>query len=68
MKLKYFNFLSQDDQHAATEEKSALEEAQRNEAKERKAKGYEWVPKYFELVSLRLSLVATHVLFSNRSR
>jgi hypothetical protein len=43
--------IEHDDQIAATEEKSALEEAQRNAAKERKAKGYEWVPKHFELDS-----------------
>jgi hypothetical protein len=35
---------------AATEEKTALEEAQRAAAKERKMKCLEWVPKYFEQV------------------
>lgn len=39
-------------QQAATEEKSILEEAQRFAAKERKATGFEWVPKYFEWVWL----------------
>lgn len=52
--------IEKDDQHAATEEKSALEEAQRNGAKERKAKGYEWVPKYFELDSDSDSYVYLH--------
>ena len=42
--------IENDDQQAATEEKSILEEAQRNAAKERKSIGYEWVPKHFELV------------------
>jgi hypothetical protein len=37
-------------QVAATEEKTALEEAQRAAAKERKMKCVEWVPKYFEQV------------------
>lgn len=35
---------------AATEEKTALEEAQRAAAKERKMKCLEWIPKYFEQV------------------
>jgi hypothetical protein len=35
---------------AATEEKTALEEAQRAAAKERKMKCLEWAPKYFEQV------------------
>jgi hypothetical protein len=37
-------------QVAATEEKTALEEAQRAAAKERKMKCLEWAPKYFEQV------------------
>jgi hypothetical protein len=37
-------------QVAATEEKTALEEAQRAAAKERKMKCLEWIPKYFEQV------------------
>jgi hypothetical protein len=37
-------------QVAATEEKTALEEAQRAAAKERKMKCVEWIPKYFEQV------------------
>ena len=36
------------DMHAATHEKHILEEMQRNEAKERKAKMEEWVPRLFE--------------------
>ncbi|GFG28685.1 hypothetical protein Cfor_05970 [Coptotermes formosanus] len=40
--------IARDDQVAATEEKTALEEAQRAAAKERKMKCVEWVPKYFE--------------------
>ncbi|XP_063244066.1 oxysterol-binding protein-related protein 8 isoform X2 [Bacillus rossius redtenbacheri] len=37
-----------DDQVAATEEKTVLEEAQREAVKVRKLKGSEWLPKYFE--------------------
>lgn len=37
-----------DDQVAATEEKTVLEEAQRATAKERKHSGIEWFPKHFE--------------------
>ncbi|XP_066999126.1 oxysterol-binding protein-related protein 8 isoform X2 [Anabrus simplex] len=40
--------IARDDQTAATEEKSVLEEAQRGAAKERKVKCVEWVPKHFE--------------------
>ncbi|XP_011413025.3 oxysterol-binding protein-related protein 8 isoform X5 [Magallana gigas] len=36
------------DMHAATHEKYILEERQRNEAKERKAKMLEWMPRLFE--------------------
>ena len=36
------------DQNAATNEKSILEDCQRREAKERKAKMEEWVPVLFE--------------------
>ncbi|XP_048731335.2 oxysterol-binding protein-related protein 8-like isoform X2 [Ostrea edulis] len=36
------------DMHAATQEKYILEERQRNEAKERKAKMLEWIPRLFE--------------------
>ncbi|XP_026672371.1 oxysterol-binding protein-related protein 8 isoform X1 [Ceratina calcarata] len=39
--------INRDDQVAATEAKTQLEEAQRERAKERKAKGQEWVPKNF---------------------
>lgn len=39
--------INSDDQIAATEAKTQLEEAQRERAKERKLKGQEWVPKYF---------------------
>ncbi|XP_076041457.1 oxysterol-binding protein-related protein 8 isoform X3 [Oratosquilla oratoria] len=40
--------IKNDDQVAATEEKTILEEAQRSEARERKVKCEEWVPKYFQ--------------------
>ena len=43
--------IGKDDQTGATEEKSKLEEEQRAGARERKATGTEWVPKFFELVS-----------------
>ncbi|XP_043578652.1 oxysterol-binding protein-related protein 8 isoform X6 [Bombus pyrosoma] len=36
-----------DDQVAATDAKTQLEEAQRERAKERKLKGQEWIPKHF---------------------
>ncbi|XP_058806826.1 oxysterol-binding protein-related protein 8 isoform X4 [Phymastichus coffea] len=39
--------INNEDQTAATEAKTALEEAQRERAKERKAQGQEWLPKYF---------------------
>ncbi|XP_014615032.1 PREDICTED: oxysterol-binding protein-related protein 8 isoform X1 [Polistes canadensis] len=39
--------INRDDQYAATEAKTQLEEAQRERAKERKNNGQEWVPKYF---------------------
>lgn len=39
--------INNDDQTAATEAKTCLEEAQRERAKERKALGQEWIPKYF---------------------
>ncbi|XP_011701289.1 PREDICTED: oxysterol-binding protein-related protein 8 isoform X1 [Wasmannia auropunctata] len=39
--------INRDDQVAATEAKTRLEEAQRERAKERKSLGQEWVPKYF---------------------
>ncbi|CAB3367713.1 Hypothetical predicted protein [Cloeon dipterum] len=40
--------IHRDDQVAATEEKTVLEEAQRAAVKERKAKCEEWIPRYFE--------------------
>ncbi|XP_059488912.1 oxysterol-binding protein-related protein 8-like isoform X2 [Neocloeon triangulifer] len=40
--------IRRDDQVAATEEKTVLEEAQRASVKERKAKCEDWTPKYFE--------------------
>ncbi|XP_074660916.1 oxysterol-binding protein-related protein 8-like isoform X3 [Tubulanus polymorphus] len=40
--------ISRSDNDEATNEKSILEEAQRLGAKERKAKGTEWTPRYFE--------------------
>nr|XP_031836822.1 oxysterol-binding protein-related protein 8 isoform X8 [Nomia melanderi] len=39
--------INRDDQVAATDAKTHLEEAQRERAKERKLKGQEWIPKYF---------------------
>ena len=45
--------IENDDQLAATEEKSILEEQQRAGARERKATGAEWQPKFFELVRKR---------------
>ncbi|XP_077268083.1 oxysterol-binding protein-related protein 8 isoform X2 [Temnothorax americanus] len=39
--------INSDDQVAATEAKTRLEEAQRERAKERKHLGQEWIPKYF---------------------
>ncbi|XP_076277425.1 oxysterol-binding protein-related protein 8 isoform X7 [Lasioglossum baleicum] len=39
--------INRDDQVAATDAKTQLEEAQRERAKERKLKSQEWVPKYF---------------------
>ena len=45
--LAVTNAINNDDQNAATEEKTKLEEAQRERAKERKMMGQEWLPKYF---------------------
>ncbi|XP_015591922.1 oxysterol-binding protein-related protein 8 isoform X2 [Cephus cinctus] len=39
--------INNDDQIAATEAKTQLEEAQRDRAKERKNSGQEWIPKHF---------------------
>ena len=39
--------INNDDQVAATEAKTHLEEAQRERAKERKSNNQEWIPKYF---------------------
>ncbi|XP_066596735.1 oxysterol-binding protein-related protein 8 isoform X2 [Prorops nasuta] len=39
--------INRDDQVAATDAKTQLEEAQRERAKERKLTGDEWIPKYF---------------------
>lgn len=44
--------INRDDQVAATEAKTQLEEAQRERAKERKSKGQEWIPKYFVQVCI----------------
>ena len=44
--------IDKEDQHAATEQKSILEEAQRAGARERKDKEEAWVPRFFELVSI----------------
>ena len=43
--------IDKEDQHAATEQKSILEEAQRAGARERKADERDWIPQFFELVS-----------------
>lgn len=40
--------ISRDDQRAATDEKTVLEEAQRNLVKERQATCTEWIPELFE--------------------
>lgn len=48
--LSGFLMSNLDLQVAATEEKTALEEAQRAAVKERKIKCVEWIPKYFEQV------------------
>ena len=45
--------INRDDQTAATEAKTKLEEAQRERAKERKSLGQEWIPKYFVQVRIR---------------
>jgi hypothetical protein len=55
--------IENDDQMAATEEKSILEEQQRAGARERKAIGADWEPKLFELVSffvLKLNFCAAY--------
>merc|ERR1711881_379076 len=41
--------IDKEDQHAATEQKSILEEAQRAGARERKANEEAWIPRFFEL-------------------
>lgn len=51
------NAINKDDQQAATEAKTVLEEAQRERAKERKALGQEWVPKLF--VQVRIYYLTT---------
>ncbi|KAG8230009.1 hypothetical protein J437_LFUL008450, partial [Ladona fulva] len=43
--------IQQDDQVAATEQKTILEEMQRASARERLATGEEWIPRHFELDS-----------------
>ena len=45
--------INTDDQVAATEQKTILEEAQRERAKDRKANNQEWIPKYFVQVRLQ---------------
>lgn len=44
--------INNDDQVAATEAKTVLEEAQRERARERKNIGQEWIPKYFAQVRI----------------
>ena len=46
--LIIFFFPVNEDQHTATDEKTILEEAQRAAARDRKATGCEYQPKYFE--------------------
>ena len=46
--LLIFFFAVNEDQHTATDEKTILEEAQRAAARDRKATGCEYQPKYFE--------------------
>lgn len=55
--LAVTNAINKDDQQAATEAKTILEEAQRERAKERKTLGQEWVPKYFVQVSIHLFIL-----------
>ncbi|XP_014227907.1 oxysterol-binding protein-related protein 8 [Trichogramma pretiosum] len=45
--LAVTNAINNDDQEAATQEKTKLEEAQRARANERKMADKEWIPKYF---------------------
>ena len=52
--------INNDDQVAATEEKTKLEEAQRERAKERKIMGKDWVPKLFVQVN-QLSQIFTSI-------
>lgn len=47
--------INNDDQVAATEQKTILEEAQRERAKERKMNNHEWIPKYFVQVNITSS-------------
>lgn len=47
---KVSNAIANDDQMKATEEKTVLEDAQREAVRERKKSGCEWVPKLFEQV------------------
>ena len=46
--LLIFFYAVNEDQHTATDEKTILEEAQRAAARDRKATGCEYQPKYFE--------------------
>lgn len=46
--------INREDQIAATEAKTALEEAQRERAKERQLNNLEWIPKYFVQVRYQL--------------
>jgi len=51
--------IEKEDQHAATDEKTKLEEAQRAGHKERRETGAEWVTKHFELEGLTFNLDGT---------
>jgi len=53
--------INRDDQVAATEAKTRLEEAQRERAKERKSLGQEWIPKYF--VQVRYTHIHTQSFY-----
>ena len=57
--LSYSKAIVDEDQIAATEEKTKLEEAQRAGHKERREAGTEWVTKHFELEGITFSIDGT---------
>ena len=57
--LSYSKAIVDEDQIAATEEKTKLEEAQRAGHKERRETGTEWVTKHFELEGITFSIEGT---------